>query len=238
MAFRTIDSELPELNHRDDRYIEVVPHESPQVMPMSQPLQSHPDGALVNTPRPRRKLFGIPWSTVAFSVTIAFVVIGASVGGAVGSTQALHHQTEYQVVTITSITVVAGTQTSSVPTASGTLVAPFNVPTADVTLALDCENRDGKTEPLVFNDTTYVFSQHCGTDFERVTPSSVSLDLFTVAVYTLQDCLRACVSYNLAHGSKECIAVEFNRGILVTCINNLGLRIYTDLKPVELHFRL
>jgi hypothetical protein len=83
-------------------------------------------------------------------------------------------------------------------------------------LALDCPAIDGQNQTVILGAQSSTFKVECGVDFlGRVT-------IMAVTVYSLEDCLRACASYNRNSNSKGCIAVEFGANMTFLEPNDFG----------------
>ncbi|KAK7967169.1 uncharacterized protein PG986_001446 [Apiospora aurea] len=139
-----------------------------------------------------RSVCGIKRSTFIFSLVLSFIVIGAAVGGAAGGSLAVQR---------------ASACPSNSPEASGgSATSPYlSIPTSDVSVALDCQKLNGSTQAVVIGDETRSFKLACGRDYH----SPQSQDLMGLTSYTMEACLRACVAYNLAWNSSECVAAVF-----------------------------
>lgn len=98
----------------------------------------------------------------------------------------------------------AAPEGSSSPAASTASPSPSSSPTSntDQDVKLDCPNIDGKKQTF---DKKWTFEYHCGKDF-----TGSKYDIIFIASYNLEDCVKACMSYNTNRRSNECTAVEFN----------------------------
>lgn len=74
-------------------------------------------------------------------------------------------------------------------------------------LSLDCPNLDQTTKKVALGSNTWSFALQCGVDY----PGAKN-DILAVTVYTLDDCLRSCLSYNRNLGRADCVGVSFNAG--------------------------
>jgi hypothetical protein len=99
--------------------------------------------------------------------------------------------------------------TTATTTTSTNLANPLSVPTANVVLAMDCVGLNGTDQTITVSGKDYVFGLYCGADYVRTTASG-SIDIFAATVYTLNDCLRVCATYNLASNKNLCIGVSFS----------------------------
>lgn len=71
-------------------------------------------------------------------------------------------------------------------------------------MPLDCPGIDGTRERF---DQRYTFVYRCGKDIAGSTH-----DIVFLTSYALEDCARACTSFNRNRNSNECTAVQFNAG--------------------------
>lgn len=61
-------------------------------------------------------------------------------------------------------------------------------------------------------DKKWTFEYKCGKDI-----TGSKYDIVYLASYALEDCVRACTSYNKNRNSNECTAVEFSAGEQLPC---------------------
>ena len=104
----------------------------------------------------------------------------------------------------------AGGGGSPTPTADG-----FTAPT-DVRVALDCQNIDKSNMVIQLGNMKSTFQVACNTDY------SGKIDILAVTVYSIQDCLKACASYNRNSNSTNCAAVSFGANLTAVVPANFG----------------
>ncbi|KAK7972537.1 hypothetical protein PG988_006671 [Apiospora saccharicola] len=139
-----------------------------------------------------RSICGLTQRNFMVIFIVALFVVGASIGGGVGGGLA------GQVRCTVSLDV--GDAVSFVHNAVSCTIVIFAQPGA----ILDCPRIDGTTEKY---DKKWTFEYKCGKDI-----TGSEYDIVYLASYLLEDCVRACTSYNKNRNSNECTAVEFNAG--------------------------
>ncbi|KAK3942115.1 hypothetical protein QBC46DRAFT_352573 [Diplogelasinospora grovesii] len=118
--------------------------------------------------------------------------------------------------TVATLTVTQGaTGTSSATSSTSSSVSGY-VPPTNVMLALDCPNLDGQHQTVTLGSQSWTFKMECDMDYLG------SVTIVAVTVYALQDCLKACASYNRNLQSNGCIAIEFGANMTFLEPNDFG----------------
>ena len=98
--------------------------------------------------------------------------------------------------TATSASAAPNADSNATSTASG-LVVPTG------TLALNCPSLDQAGQQTIrIGSYTWYFNSMCGTDF-------AGHDIVGIISYSLDNCMQACVMYNVFYGENKCVAVHF-----------------------------
>ncbi|KAI0147703.1 hypothetical protein GGR57DRAFT_515450 [Xylariaceae sp. FL1272] len=152
-----------------------------------------------------RTVWGIPLSTFVLAIALAVVVVAAAVGGGVGGSLAVTNAKELCNKTPNASATLAPTPTP-VPssTFTTTFSAVYTVET-NVLLPLDCPGLDYTPQSSTFAHRTSKFEMYCNTEYNYDSDKAI----LSIIVYTLHDCLQACVSFNHYVNSDTCTAVEF-----------------------------
>ncbi|KAK8065898.1 hypothetical protein PG997_012645 [Apiospora hydei] len=157
-----------------------------------------------------RSVCGIKRSTFILSLVLSFIVIGAAVGGAAGGSLAVQPpvfplKTDFEALVLL-VRRASACPSNSLETSGGSATSSYlSIPTSGVSVALDCQKLNGNTQAVVIGDETRLFKLTCGQDYH----SRQSQDLMGLTSYTMESCLHACVAYNLARNSSECVAAVF-----------------------------
>ncbi|KAK8022576.1 hypothetical protein PG993_013343 [Apiospora rasikravindrae] len=203
----------------------------PQTLPLSQAAypktsQQSPNGDAVGqstrsdsgvdgkgrSPKRSASVCGISRALFITLVVLTVVVIAAAVGGGVGGSMAVksayndgakgtsNEQPAADMPLSSTNAVVTAT-----PAASTTETSLYTAPTAGVQLALDCPRLTGEKVTIKYgSDYEASFNLACGLN-ERNRGSN----LFSGTVYTYNDCMRLCVSYNRASHTRDCQGASF-----------------------------
>ncbi|KAK8091718.1 hypothetical protein PG997_002079 [Apiospora hydei] len=146
-------------------------------------------------------------------VVLIVLIIGAAVGGGVGGSMAVKSAYNDGAKGASSMRPAADVAASSTnAVAAATTVASttgttslYTAPTAGVQLALDCPQLAGEKVTIKYgSDYEASFNLACGLD-----KPGRGFDLFSATIYTYNDCMRLCVSYNRASHTKNCQGVSF-----------------------------
>ncbi|KAK8005507.1 hypothetical protein PG990_011544 [Apiospora arundinis] len=151
---------------------------------------------------------------------LALLILGGAIGGGIGGGLAASRKesgsnsSQSQPVASSPSSPSAAPEGSSFPAASTASSSPSSSPTSitDQDVKLDCPNIDGKKQTF---DKKWTFEYHCGKDF-----TGSKYDIIFIASYNLEDCVKACMSYNTNRRSNECTAVEFNANMKACAVKN------------------
>ncbi|ETS76732.1 hypothetical protein PFICI_12119 [Pestalotiopsis fici W106-1] len=148
----------------------------------------------------KRRICGLALPTFIFFIVLGLVVIGASVGGALG-VKASQNAKDAQDATASdsSATGAASSTLSNQPKATATTTSSsssqttdssaLSVPTTDVVVAFDCDARSGQNQTMeISGGHLYVYAVECGVD--TISNGNTGIDLFAATTYTFEDCLR------------------------------------------------
>jgi hypothetical protein len=69
-------------------------------------------------------------------------------------------------------------------------------------LALDCPNLGKQLQNVTIGGFTWSFKSDCGADYS-------GHDVVGIISYSYEDCLQACVMYNIFYGDNQCTTVHF-----------------------------
>ncbi|KAH8908310.1 hypothetical protein BR93DRAFT_966388 [Coniochaeta sp. PMI_546] len=211
--------------------VEVVPGRHDLEVVPGQKLEGYPAHHYIRGPHtkhrnhsrsPRTKILGLRKTTFILTSLLVIVTIAAAIACGVGGSIAAQCTRETnnidsapspQTNGTESIHTVTVTMTvpAPAPTVAAVSAAPNNgttpttsglvVPTG--TLALNCPNLDQAGQQTIkIGGYTWYFNSMCGTDF-------AGHDIVGIISYSLQNCLQACVMYNLFYGDNNCVAVHF-----------------------------
>ncbi|KAI1758067.1 hypothetical protein F4782DRAFT_476320 [Xylaria castorea] len=157
----------------------------------------------------RRTVCGMPTSASILAIALVVVVIAAGVGGGVGGSIAVKNaKRSCANTTATSLS----TSSTSAPTASpasststtATSSSTFAVKT-NVLLPLDCPGLDSTPQSSTFAHRTSTFQMFCSNSPAYDSEAAI----LSIILYTLHDCLQACVSYNHYVNADTCTAASF-----------------------------
>ncbi|KAH0423337.1 hypothetical protein CcaCcLH18_12251 [Colletotrichum camelliae] len=170
-----------------------------------------------------RRICGLHRSTFYLALVLAVVIIVGSVGGGVGGSLAVKNaQREAQSAqesqaaatpTLTDTTIATGSPTGSTTesaTSSSTTTTWISTPTSGL-LALDCPGISGTTASMTVGGQSSRYDIECGVD-----NNGAGIDIIAVVSWSLDDCLRACSSFNANResGSESCAGVQFHADIV------------------------
>ncbi|KAK8102104.1 hypothetical protein PG984_015250 [Apiospora sp. TS-2023a] len=161
------------------------------------PTSSHSSDT--EKPVAERPICGLTQRNFMILFIVALFVVGASIGGGVGGGLAARKDVGPNAPSISVSVTPSASSTSSSPAASSSSPSLAQLP-----VKLDCPGIDGTTEKY---DKKWTFEYKCGKDI-----TGSEYDIVYLASYLLEDCVRACTSYNKNRNSNECTAVEFNAG--------------------------
>ncbi|ETS76733.1 hypothetical protein PFICI_12120 [Pestalotiopsis fici W106-1] len=169
----------------------------------------------------KKRIWGLTLPTLIFIIVVAVIVIGASIGGALGGLKA----TKDRNGALNSVDSAESRSLSTQPKATATTAATATVTTTqsadisnyiaptdkDLYIHIDCAAlEDDHQSTQMANGQTYSYSVECGKDIVRFT-GDVGIDIFAATTYTFEDCLMVCSSYNQNSNSTGCKAIAFNR---------------------------
>ncbi|KAL2062869.1 hypothetical protein VTL71DRAFT_5941 [Oculimacula yallundae] len=180
--------------------------------------------------RKERTILGVRPATFFLSLALVVVILVAAIGGGVGGTMAVNNAKSANsngaalttTVLSTYTTTIAATATDAsasgtgTPSSTSTTASIITVPTAG-TVALDCPTIDGTQIRMALGSTTSVFDLVCGRDY----PGSRN-DIVALTVYSVDDCARACASYNRNSGSKFCKGAAYRSDLTRNIPVNFG----------------
>ncbi|KAI4600056.1 hypothetical protein KJ359_001157 [Pestalotiopsis sp. 9143b] len=169
----------------------------------------------------RKRICGLAVPTFIFFIILGIVVIGASVGGAVGGVTATNNAKQAAAASASgsAATGTASTSLTNQPMATATTsslgsqttdASALSVPTSGVVVSFNCDQRSGQNQTLTLpsGGQEFIYSVECGVDMTG--GSNGGVDLFAATAYTFEDCLRVCSSYNANSGTDACKGVSFN----------------------------
>ncbi|KAI0864011.1 hypothetical protein F4860DRAFT_511383 [Xylaria cubensis] len=182
--------------------------------------------------RRRRMVCGMPTSTSFLVIALIIVVIVAGIGGGVGGSIAVKNA-KRSCATATasplsaSSTPVPTRLSASSTSTTATSSSPFAVKT-NVLLPLDCPGLDSTPQSSTFAHRTSTFQMYC----RKGPVYDMNQAILSIIVYTLHDCLQACVSFNHYVDSDNCTAASFYANmtaVVPTAEANCYLRTGTGL---------
>ncbi|KAI1362735.1 hypothetical protein F5Y08DRAFT_329897 [Xylaria arbuscula] len=210
-------------NHSYYTGLEVVPDGGPEIVPHSAPelVPSYKENNHYASVKPSEgshlTIFGLNRSTfwIIFAVS-TFVIIGAIVGGVAGG---LLSRNDSNSGTNTSASLTSSYLSSS-PSLTPTVSTPTNttstviLPTA--TLLRDCPSSNGTLFDVAMgSEEPLIFRKFCTAGLRHVINS---IDVTNEATQSLNDCINACVDYNIAN--KTAIATGNNQTCNAVCWRN------------------
>ncbi|KAK8098815.1 uncharacterized protein PG998_012056 [Apiospora kogelbergensis] len=207
---------------------ERVPASSPSTAypSSSQTYYPHMDGHSTTTSTPGLEkpsagsspICGLTQRNFMILCIAALVILGAAIGGGVGgglvaSRAESNFSSSQHPAGVSLSSSIAPAPTSS-PVSTTTPSSPSSSATgiAQQDVQLDCPNIDGKKETF---DKKWTFRYNCGKDY-----TGSQYDIIFLASYRLEDCVKACTSYNNNRGRAECTAVEFNADMKACAVKN------------------
>ncbi|KAK7937774.1 uncharacterized protein PG986_014642 [Apiospora aurea] len=154
-------------------------------------------------PKRDATICGISRTLFITLVVVTIVIIAAAVGGGVGGVWPSRASGERPAGDVSASSTDAVTAASRTDRTTGTSL--YAVPTAGVRLPLECARLTGENVTVKY-DSSYEasFSLACGLD-----KPGRRFDIVGATVYTYNDCMRLCVSYNRASRTKDCRGVLF-----------------------------
>ncbi|KAI9851398.1 MAG: hypothetical protein M1838_003749 [Thelocarpon superellum] len=166
------------------------PYRQPDSAFLHDPDRKEDGGYGPTSPQPRR-VCGLRLPTFILSVALIFVIIlAAAVGGGVGGSEAAKENNNSNSATAT----VTVTATSAAPGATRTAAA------GQLKATSNCTSLGSNYVSLL--EGGWAFDLLCNTDY-------VGIDMFGVTVFTFQDCMNACASYNRYNGTDACVGVSY-----------------------------
>ncbi|KAF4838687.1 hypothetical protein CGCTS75_v000037 [Colletotrichum tropicale] len=177
------------------------------------PLNSGSDG---------RRICGLHRSTFYLALVFAVVIIVGSVGGGVGggAQSAQESQTTPTPIPTETTTATNSATGSASGSASGSAKASttgspvtstrISMPTSGL-LSLDCPSISGTTASITAGGQSSSYDLDCGVD-----NNGDGIDIIAVVSWSLEDCLRACSSFNANRKSRSesCAGVQFHADIV------------------------
>ncbi|KAI9722683.1 MAG: hypothetical protein M1812_001614 [Candelaria pacifica] len=178
-------------------------------------------------PPPSRTICGLRPATFWLALALGAVIIIAAVGGGVGGSLAakrssskptpLPSQSGTQATTVTVLPArldTPSTTTTSQATAAATGLLDYTPPGASnvTTLALDCNTLNNTISRVQVPGIDASFEVRCSNDQRGGSPANDAgtiKDILPLTMYTLQDCMLACVSWNSISGKINCRGVTF-----------------------------
>ncbi|KAI1263211.1 hypothetical protein F5Y18DRAFT_132757 [Xylariaceae sp. FL1019] len=149
-----------------------------------------------------RTIWGIPLSTFVLAVALVIVVIAAAIGGGVGGSLAVANAKE---ITLNASSTLVPTPTKVLSSTSTTTSSAVYTVETNVVLPLECPGLDATPQSSTFAHRTSTFQMHCGREYNYEQDKAI----LSIIVYSLHDCLQACVSFNHYVNSDNCTAVKF-----------------------------
>ncbi|KAF8867385.1 hypothetical protein BDZ45DRAFT_734650 [Acephala macrosclerotiorum] len=176
-----------------------------------------------------KTICGLRTTTFFLVLALILVILAAGIGGGVGGTMAVNNaknsnksssnatMTITTTITALSASTTSGTaasSSSSSSSASDTATARVTVPTTG-TIALSCPSLNNANLAVTLTNTS-TFAVTCGRDFVS---AGGDLDILAITVYSIDDCAKACASYNHNWRSNVCVAATFNANLDQVPIN-------------------
>ncbi|KAF4553156.1 Hypothetical protein D9617_8g051700 [Elsinoe fawcettii] len=166
-----------------------------------------------STAKPPVIIFGMKLRTFFIvSFVVVLIIIGAAVGGALGrpkAAQAMPVATTSP-TTHPNQTLMPETSSSATPTATA-ITSTFNAPIPTYSVLNDCPQSNNTlytTRPNSANPAaTYNYTKHC--DLDSPLSANGARTLSTAFVYSFNDCIQICSSFNSFEGSSNCSAAVF-----------------------------
>ncbi|KAK7946278.1 uncharacterized protein PG986_010599 [Apiospora aurea] len=156
-----------------------------------------------------KRICGLTQRNFMILCIVALVILGAGIGGGVGGGLAAQNNMGSDVQTPIASPSPSPTPLPDSSTSSSPAPSSSSIP---LPIKLDCPKIDGMLEKF---DKKWTFEYKCGKD---ITGSEYDIVYFTS--YVLEDCVRACTSYNKNRNSNECTAVEFNADSKACAVKN------------------
>ncbi|CZR61210.1 uncharacterized protein PAC_11106 [Phialocephala subalpina] len=226
-------------------YPEVYQHSQLEVVPQQTPLpkpyqySNHNQGLPApsydgsygyqdqgQAPVKEKSICGLRTTTFFLVLALILVILAAGIGGGVGGTMAVNNAknsakaSNSTITTITTtITAIAasttsGSASSTSSSAAASSTARVTVPT-NGTIALSCPSLNNANLAVSLT-TTSTFTVTCGRDFVAINHVT---DILAITVYSIDDCAKACASYNRNLGSVGCVAATFNADLSQVPLN-------------------
>lgn len=127
-------------------------------------------------------------------------------------TQAIHTVTVTMTMPVSAPTAAAASAAANTSTNATSTTSGLVVPTG--TLALDCPNLDQAGQQTIRIGTyTWYFNSMCGTDF-------AGHNIVGIISYSLNNCMQACVMYNVFYNENRCVAVHFAADMVGSLASN------------------
>ncbi|KAI1122084.1 hypothetical protein F5Y10DRAFT_254802 [Nemania abortiva] len=157
-----------------------------------------------------RTVCGVPISTFLLAIALIAVIIAASIGGGIGGSIAVKNAKQL----CSTTTVVQAPATSAPVTTTPTPTSDTKTTTTsssvymvetNALLPLGCPGLDSNPQSSTFAHQTSTFQMFCGMTYTY----SRAKAILSIIVYSLHDCLQACVSFNHYADADNCTAVIF-----------------------------
>jgi hypothetical protein len=155
--------------------------------------------------------------TIAAGVA-ALIIVGVALGAGLGIGLAQHNSTPSG-NNNTSTPADSVTTSSSSSTSTSTATSTSSAPVTSGTVGLS-DNSCNTTLPKTYHSKSGTsFTQYCFTDWPRgdkaADGNGTVTDLSRTTVYTFEDCMEACLTYNaqLTSSQAQCTAVTYNSNL-------------------------
>ncbi|KAI9747891.1 MAG: hypothetical protein M1835_001946 [Candelina submexicana] len=182
-------------------------------------------------PHPLRTICGLRpatfWLSVALGILIIIAAVGGGVGGSLGAKRSSPQssplpsqsqspaQSPAATVTVFPVQFDGTSRTTSQPTVAATGLLDYIPPGAAnvTTLALDCNTLNNTISYVRVPGIDAPFEVRCGNDqrggFPAANNGGIIKDILPLTMYTFQDCMLACASWNAISRSTVCRGVTF-----------------------------
>ncbi|KAI0506527.1 hypothetical protein F5B22DRAFT_650639 [Xylaria bambusicola] len=175
---------------------------------------------------------GMPLSTLILAITLIILIIAAGIGAGIGASIGAKGSNQ----SCSSAATVPSPATSSPDPASSanataTSSGVYTVET-NVLLPLDCPGLDSTPQTSTFAHRTSTFQMYCRNAYTYDSNKAI----LSIVVYTLHDCLQACVSFNHYVNADNCTAAMFFSNLTSTLPEsgaNCFMATDTDVSSLE-----
>ncbi|KAI1363625.1 hypothetical protein F5Y08DRAFT_308962 [Xylaria arbuscula] len=146
----------------------------------------------------------MPTSTLILAIALIILLVAAGIGGGIGASIAAKESKQCSITTVESTSAVCTPEPTTRANATTTSSGVYTVET-NVLLPLDCPGLDSTPQTSTFAHRTSTFQMYCRNAYTYDQNKAI----LSIIVYSLHDCLQACVSFNHYVNSDNCTAVMF-----------------------------